>query len=241
MGFFVNLLVIELIVFGGLTLFGAIVGLVQRNSELVVDDIVINRISPGRAAVLVGQFLESVEDYRFGFPTGRFFCEKIEQNEVVADEARAGTVGTSLIKVFALIPLQLGAVIADFGCCIGAIIGFFLGVWLDLFLLPGIIIATIAESVLKRVLRSKVIVDITPGIDESVHLRFRLLGPSARLLRASISEAFHPAVVPSRIASLAGLTAAPSVSQAPITAAGPAGSAPSASSQFPPPAPGGDQ
>jgi hypothetical protein len=207
MGFIESLFLIELIVFGGLTILGAVIGLAQRSSEVIVDDIVINRISPDRAAFLVAQYLESVEDYRFGFPTGRFFCEKVESDQVVAAEAKAGTVGTSLIKIFALIPLQIGAVVADVGCCVGALIGFFIGVWIDLLLLPGIILATIAESVLKRVLRSKIIVDITAGVDESVHLRFRLFGPSARLLRSGVIEAFHPAVVPPRIASMAGLPA----------------------------------
>ncbi len=204
-----NLILFELIGFGLLTLFGVVAGAIQRQSELVVPDIIVHRISPARASVLVAQYLESVEDYRFGFPTGRFTCQKVDTEEVIAVErAASGTLGFSIIRVVVVIPLRITAVFARVGCCAGAFLGFFFGIWLDLILLPGVLMATLAEAILKRVLKSQITVEIVADVDESVRLKFRLVGPSARMLRGNIAEAFLPAAIPDRIGALAGLRSA---------------------------------
>lgn len=203
MGLIGNLILFELIVFGALTLIGVIAGLVQRSSEVVLPEMVMTRVSPDRAAMHVAQYLQSVEDYRFGFPTGRFDSQVTNSGGVIATERAAGTVGFSLMRVLVLIPVRISAGIANAGCCLGAFLGFIVGIWLDLLLLPGVIIATSAEGILKRVLRSKITVDIMAEADESVRLRFHLIGPCARLLRPSIVAAFTPAEVPERIMRMA--------------------------------------
>jgi hypothetical protein len=205
MGLIGNLILIELIVFGALTLIGVIAGLVQRSSEVVLPEMVMTRVSPDRAAMHVAQYLQSVEDYRFGFPTGRFDSAITESGGVVAVERAAGTVGFSLMRVLVLIPVRISAGIANAGCCLGAVLGFIIGIWLDLLVLPGVLIATIAEGILKRVLRSKITVDILAQADDSVLLRFHLIGPCARLLRPSIVAAFTPSQVPERIMRMAGV------------------------------------
>jgi hypothetical protein len=203
MGVIGNLILIELYVFGALTIIGVIAGLVQRSSEVVLPEMVMTRVSPDRAAMHVAQYLQSVEDYRFGFPTGRFDSAITDSGGVVAVERAAGTVGFSLMRVLVLIPVRIAAGIANAGCCLGAFIGFIIGIWLDLLVLPGVIIATIAEGILKRVLRSKITVDILAQADESVRLTFHLIGPCARLLRPSIVAAFTPSQVPERIMRMA--------------------------------------
>jgi len=215
MGFIGQLIVIELVGFGTLTLLGVVVGLVQRQSELVLPEMIVHRMSPARASMLVAQYLESVEDYRFGFPTGRFGCQKADPDQVIAIERAAGTLGFSIIRVVMVIPLRLTAGFARVGCCAGAFLGFFFGLWLDLLLLPGVLIATAAEAILKNVLQSKITVNIVADVDESVRLQFRLAGPSARLLRGAISEAFLPATIPDRIGAMAGIAPAVPAHSAP--------------------------
>lgn len=53
MGLVGDLILIELYVFGALTIIGVTAGLVQRNSELV-SEMVMTRVSPDRAAMAVG-------------------------------------------------------------------------------------------------------------------------------------------------------------------------------------------
>lgn len=157
----------------------------------------LHKVTPKAASQLVGEFIESSYDGEFGYPSGRFQVERSAEHEVLARETVArGSHFTQILKGLYMAVLGVGSA---FGC-IGSIVALVIAV----FLTPLLIYAAVAETLLKYLLRSK-IVSTLEGAGDGTRVAFELRGPVALLVGRRLERAFHAPVLPTRVAALAGV------------------------------------
>lgn len=157
----------------------------------------LHKVAPKAAAQLVGEFIESSYDGEFGYPSGRFQVESSAEHEVLAREVVArGSHFTQIIKGLYKAVLGVGSA---FGC-IGSIVALVIAV----FLTPALIYAALAETLLKYLLRSR-IVSTLEGAGDGTKVAFELRGPVALLVGRRLERAFHAPGLPARVATLAGV------------------------------------
>lgn len=187
------LLDIWLIIIGLMVIAGIGFRLVPRR----LPPVQLHKVAPNAASQLVGEFIESSYDGEFGYPSGRFRLETSAEHEVVALEIVArGSHFTQILKGLYTAVLRLGSA---FGC-IGSIVALFLAVLLT----PALIYAAVAETLLKYLLRSR-IVSTLQGSGDGTLVAFQLRGPVALLVGRRLERAFHAPVLPTRVAALAGV------------------------------------
>ena len=95
--------------------------------------------------------------------------------------------------------LALGA---PFGC-FGMLIMFLLA----LLATPALLYAALTETILKYLLRSRIVAAFE-RVGNGVQVTFTLRGPSALLVGRRLERAFSEPVLPTRVASLAGIVVA---------------------------------
>jgi hypothetical protein len=153
----------------------------------------LNKVAPKAASQLVGEFLESSYDGQFGYPSGRFHVEVSTEHEVVAREAIVrGSHFTQVLKGLYKSVFRFGSGLG----CIGAPIALLLAV----FLTPALVYAAVAETLLKYLLRSRIVTDLE-GAGDGTKVAFTLRGPVALLVGRRLGRAFHTPVLPTRVAA----------------------------------------
>ena len=158
----------------------------------------LHKVAPRAASQLVGEFLESSYDGEFGYPSGRFQIESSAEHEVLAREVVArGSHFTQILKGLYTAVLGVGSA---FGC-----IGSLVALVIAMFLTPALIYAALAETLLKYLLRSK-IVSTLEGAGDGTRVAFELRGPVALLIGRRLERAFHAPILPARVATLAGVS-----------------------------------
>lgn len=154
-----------------------------------------------RAGVeLVHDVLGAALDARFGFPTGYFTVdsEVTTRDRIVAREVIfQGTDAKSMLFMTFARPL-------DWGRRHNSPAGAFGGALLFLLALPFVLWAMAAEFLMRRILRSEIVADLTDlegrfGTVANLTLR----GPSARFAAKKMVAAFATPKLPSRVASKA--------------------------------------
>lgn len=163
----------------------------------------LHKVAPNAAAQLVGEFIESSYDGEFGYPSGRFHVDSKTDHEVVAREYVArGSHFVQILKGLYTGIFRLGGL---FGC-LGAVIA----IPIAIFLTPALVYAAVAETLLKHLLRSR-IVTVLEEDGDGTKAAFTLRGPGALLIGRRLERAFHAPVLPARIAGLAGVPPAAEV------------------------------
>lgn len=178
--------------------FTLVAGIVFRLLSRSLPPIHMYKVAPQAASRLVGEFIASSYDGRFGYPSGLFRIERADEREIMAREIVAQ--GTRFTHILAgLYRLVLGWGTA-FGCCIGSLVALSLAVVLT----PVLLYAALAETLLQYLLRSR-IVAVLEGAGDGTKVTFKLRGPAAMLVGSYLERAFHAPVLPTRIAALAGV------------------------------------
>jgi hypothetical protein len=174
----------------------------------------LHKVAPKAASLLVGEFIESSYDGDFGYPSGRFQVETSTEHEVLAREIVArGSHFTQILKGLYRAVLGIGSAFGCFGSVVALVIA--------VFLTPALIYAAVAETLLKYLLRSK-IVSTLEGAGDGTRVAFELRGPVALLVGRRLERAFHAPVLPVRVATLAGIpvvTAITAAADNPVPAA----------------------
>jgi Flp pilus assembly protein TadB len=159
----------------------------------------LHKVSAHAASQLVAEFLQSCYDGQFGFPSGLFRIEQADDKQVVATEiVSRGSHFTQILSGL------YRAVLSISGCfgCVGSIVALFLAAMVT----PLLLYAALTEIVLRYLLRSRIVADLTPAGDGTT-VSFTLRGPVALLVGRRLQHAFHPPILPARVAGLAGIPA----------------------------------
>jgi hypothetical protein len=172
-------------------------GVVLRVWQRRLTAVRLQKVSPAAAAHLVGEFILSSYDGQFGYPTGLFRIEEASDRRVVAQEIveRQSQFAQILGGMFRAV-LAIGAGLG----CIGGLIGLTLAVMLS----PFLVYAAIVETILKYLLRSRIVADIEAAQDGAT-VAFTLRGPVALLVGQRLEHAFNEPTLPPRLATLAGI------------------------------------
>jgi hypothetical protein len=189
------------IIIGLMIVAGIIFRLVPRSLPAVQ----LHKVAPKAAVQLVSEFIESSYDGEFGYPSGMFRVESSTENRIVATEIVAkGSHFVQILKGLYRTILALGAGLG----CFGAFVVLFFAVLLT----PALLYAAVAETLLKYLLRSRIVTDLERSGD-GTRVAFTLRGPAAMLVGRRLEHAFHAPVLPVRVAGLAGVT----VTREPVT------------------------
>jgi hypothetical protein len=182
----------------GLMLIG---GIVLRLIPRKLAPVHLHKVAPSAASRMVSDFIASSYETDFGYPSGYFQIEQATDTEVVAKEwVTKGSHFTQILGGFYRAILNLGA---PFGC-FGMLITF----WIALVATPALLYAALTETMLKYLLRSRVVA-VFDRVGDGVQVSFTLRGPSALLVGRRLERAFSQPVLPARVASLAGIAVAP--------------------------------
>lgn len=174
-------------------------GVVLRIWQRRLSPVILHKVSAQAASQLVAEFLLSSYDGQFGYPTGRFHIERADETQVVAREVVGkGSHFTQILSGMYRTVLGLGVA---FGC-VGSIMALFLAALLT----PALIYAALTEMALKYLLRSQIVASFEPAEDGTA-VAFILRGPVALLVGRRVEHAFHPPVLPARVAGLTGIAA----------------------------------
>jgi hypothetical protein len=159
----------------------------------------LRKVSPAAASTLVAEFIRSSYDGQFGYPSGLFRIDEANERKIVASEfVGKGSHFVQILKGLYRAILSIGL-----GCgCLGAYLGFCLA----LVLTPFLLYAALTETLLKYLLRSRIVADLERAQD-GTKVAFTLRGPVALLVGKRLQRAFHAPVLPSRVAMLAGIEA----------------------------------
>jgi hypothetical protein len=176
-----------------------VAGVVFRFLPRRLPAVQLHKVSPKAAESLVGEFLKGSFDGEFGYPSGIFVIRSSSETEIVAQEWVAkGSHFFTILRAFYVSIFALGA---EFGC-----FGMFVCLFIAALFTPALLYAAVAETLLKYLLRSK----ITSTLERSgdgTKVAFTLRGPVALLVGRRLERAFHQPTLPSRIGSLAGVSA----------------------------------
>lgn len=185
------LIIIGLMILGGIAL---------RIWQRRLPPVHLHKISPAAASQLVSEFIQSSYDGQFGYPSGLFRIEQASETEIVASEyVGKGSHFIQILKGLYMAILRIGI-----GCgCLGVYIGFCLAVILT----PFLLYAALTETLLKYLLRSRIVVSLQRAQDGTT-VSFTLRGPVALLVGQRLERAFHAPNLPVRVAALAGVPVA---------------------------------
>jgi hypothetical protein len=174
-----------------------VAGLVFRVAQRNLPPVLMRKVSPEAASRLVTEFIAGSYDDRFGYPSGYFEIQSADGHQIVAQEFVArGSHFTDILKGMFVAVLGVGEI---FGC-----IGGLIALVVAAFLAPVFIYAALAETLLKYLLRSRIVSSLQPSPDGTM-VSFTLRGPVALLIGLRLERAFHAPVLPSRVAALAGV------------------------------------
>lgn len=191
-----------------------VAGIALRIFVRTLPPVQLHKVAPVAASRLVSDFIASSYETDFGYPSGYFRIEKATDTEVVAQEwVTKGSHFTQILRGFYRAVLSLGASLG----CLGLYFTFFLAALAT----PFLLYAALTESLLKYLLRSRIRAGLARAGD-GTQVTFTLRGPGALLVGRRLEQAFLQPVLPSRVATLAGLAAA---APAPGSGAAPAGAA----------------
>jgi len=156
--------------------------------------------TPSAIREVVG-YTNGLTNSKFGFPSGVFVEDKVEDDRAIFKEVVFGTVGFQAFKYSLLLPIKvpqrmyraMNGRFKDklfFNAIIFTVGAFLFTVFLSISLL--LIYVTIIEVVTKKVLRSRIVARATvdPQNPDDVLVEFMLSGISARLTKAAITNAF---------------------------------------------------
>lgn len=178
-----------------------VAGVVLRIIPRRLPPVQLHKVAPSAASRLVSDFIASSYETDFGYPSGYFQIEQVTDSEVVAKEwVTKGSHFTQVLRGFYVVILAIGE---PFGC-----FGMLVALWLALIATPVLLYAALTETILKYLLRSRIVAALERAGD-GVQVTFTLRGPSALLVGRRLDRAFSEPVLPARVASLAGLVAAP--------------------------------
>ena len=151
-------------------------------------------------------YTNGLTNSKFGFPSGVFVEDKVEDDRAIFKEVVFGTVGFQAFKYSLLLPIKvpqrmyraMNGRFKDklfFNAIIFTVSAMLFGV--VLMFSPLLIYVTIMEVVTKKVLRSRIVAQAKgdPQNPDDVLVEFTLSGISARLTKAAITNAF---VIPER-------------------------------------------
>jgi hypothetical protein len=188
-----------------------VAGIVLRLIPRTLPSVRLSKVSPAAASRLVSDFIASSYETDFGYPSGYFQIEQATETEVVAREwVTKGSHFTQILRGFYRAVLGLGAA---FGC-----LGMYIMFCLAVLLTPALLYAALTETLLKYLLRSRIRAAFERAGD-GTQVTFTLRGPSALLVGRRLDRAFREPVLPVRVASLAGIAAAPEAAARPGAAA----------------------
>jgi hypothetical protein len=175
-----------------------VIGIVFRLVPRSLPPVQLHKVAPKAAVQLVGEFIESSYDGEFGYPSGMFRVESSTENEIVATEIVAK--GSHFMQVLKGLYRAIFALGAGLGC-----IGAFIALFFAALLTPALLYAGVAETLLKYLLRSRIVTNLQRSGD-GTQVAFTLRGPVAMLVGRRLEQAFHAPVLPARVAALAGVT-----------------------------------
>lgn len=194
-----------------------VAGIVFRFLPRRMPPVQLRKVAPAAAAKLVGDFIQGSYDGEFGYPSGAFMDIRVTQDRVDAREWVAK--GSHFMQILGGLYRSILGLGAAFGC-----FGAFVCLFFAVFLTPALLYAALTETLLKYLLRSRIVCTLERAGDGTKAV-FSLRGPVAMLVGRRLERAFHEPALPARIASLAGVaTAGDAVPAGP----GPAGPAPAA-------------
>jgi hypothetical protein len=174
-------------------------GIVLRLVPRKLPPVQLHKVAPKAASRLVSDFIASSYESDFGYPSGYLRIEQVSDSEVVAREWVAkGSHFSKVLGSFYRAILSFGGELG----CLGAYIMFCIAVVLT----PVLLYAALTETLLKYLLRSRIVASLERSGD-GTEVTFTLRGPNALLIGRRLRQAFTQPGLPSRIASLAGVTA----------------------------------
>jgi hypothetical protein len=175
-----------------------IAGIVLRIWQRHLPAVELHKVAPKAAAVLVSEFIMSSYDGQFGYPSGCFRIERADETQVVAQEVLGQ--GSHFVDI--LKGLYKAILRISLGCgCLGAYLGFCLAVVLT----PMLLYAALTETLLKHLLRSRIVTNLERAKD-GTKVSFTLRGPVALLVGQRLERAFHAPALPARVATMAGVS-----------------------------------
>lgn len=177
------------------------IALIARQWVWRTPPIVLAGIEPMRARSMVAAYLESVNDTRFGFPTGVFRVKEDSSGptRLVAQELDfSGSTALDLGRFALSIPAGFVAAASDEGCLAG-LIALTLAVTAAVFLVVPMLLVGLVDVVLRWLMRSRIVAVLEPAADqESCTVSFELTGLSAYGLRRSLLSGLSKPVLPAR-------------------------------------------
>lgn len=174
-----------------------VAGVVFRFLPRQLTPVQVHKVAPQATARLVGDFIQGSYDGEFGYPSGAFVIISSSETEIVAREWVAK--GSHFVQILRGLYRSILGLGAAFGC-FGAFVCLFFAVLLT----PALLYAALAETLLKYLLRSRIVCTLERSGD-GTKVAFTLRGPSAMLVGRRLERAFHEPALPTRIASLAGV------------------------------------
>jgi len=170
----------------------------------VLAPVRLEKLAPQEVALMVRDFLVSTTDGTFGFPTGFFAIDAEASTPTVVVAREMVTWGSEFLANLRRIFIAILRIAPWFGW-----MGLAAGLVLAMLLAPLVLYAAGAELALRFLLRSEIVVAITPlaGEDGGCEVVFVLRGPSALMVGRAVQRAFHPPTLPDRVRQLAGLPA----------------------------------
>ena len=178
------------------------IALVARVWVLRTEPVVLHGIEQARARELVATYLESVNDTRFGFPTGVFRIDSGQSTpeKLVAREVNfQGSSGFQLARFAMVIPAMFLEAAGDEGCAAG-MFALFVGVVFAAFFVVPIVVISVVEVVLRALMRSRISAKLqpVPGEENACSVEFELAGLSAFGARRPLMSGLAKPALPTR-------------------------------------------
>lgn len=196
---------IAFVVVSQLTAF--VVAIVARLWVRQTDPVLLRGAAPEKAYLIVADFLQSVDDDRFGFPTGVFAVdgERTSSQQVVAQEIDfKGSSGFHLARLVVTLPLWVAGAAARVSWIAG-LVAFFSAVVLALYVAVPILVLALTEIALRKLLRGRVVAKVAPaaGGEEGSVVTFELRGLSGFAIEPQLKRAFQAPELPASMRHLA--------------------------------------
>jgi hypothetical protein len=191
-----------------------VVAIVARFWTRRTDTLVLRGVAPDKANALIGDFLQSLDDDRIGFPTGVFYIDEkhTAPGRVVAREADfKGSSGFRLARLAFTLPIICAAAALEVSW-VAALIAFFVAFVVTVYIAIPILLLALAEVALRALMRGRVVAHITPreGPEEGSAVMFELRGLAALAIEPQLNRAFRRPQLPVALRSLApGAATAP--------------------------------
>lgn len=182
--------------------------------ERSLPKIRLSRVSSEDARRILTDYLDGMEESTFGFPSGMFYARQDTGSDIVLDEVTHGSAGFDLMKRWSG---ALAAMTAfawartdkddDGGLRVLAPAVTFT---LAIVTLPYMLIATVSELLLQRLLRSRITARVAPDPDDARNtlVEFTLKGPCAILAGKRLNASLGVPELPERFRPPAEVAAA---------------------------------